>query len=68
MGWSSGTELMREIIHGLKKSGVVNRSAVYKVLIPAFENQDCDTLYECCDSDIQFKRTFEKMYPPEAED
>jgi hypothetical protein len=62
MGWSSGSGLMSDIIFGLKKveKDAARREAIYGVLIPAFEDQDCDTLYECEREDKAFKAALKK--------
>lgn len=69
MSWKSGSELMSDIISGLKKERInaFARGRIYKVLIPVFENYDCDTLYELCDEDVAFKTVFEDINPPEEE-
>ena len=56
MGWSGGSEVMSEIIRGLKKAKVQSdaRLVVYAVVVPALENQDADCLYECADDDPIF--------------
>lgn len=63
MGWSSGSELMRDIISSLNAHGVKNgvQVEIYKDLIRAFENYDCDTLYECIEDDICFKTAYKEL-------
>ena len=58
MGWASGSGLMSDIIKGLKKveKDAAKREAIYCVLIDAFEDADCDTLYECEREDRAFKK------------
>ncbi len=53
MGWSSGSELMSEVIFNLKKRQVSKevRKLVYEILIPAMHNQDWDTEFDCSDQD-----------------
>lgn len=58
MGWSSGSRLMSDIIDAVY-SNVRDKSArakIYEILIPAFEDFDCDTLSECTDVDEEFDR------------
>lgn len=64
MGWSSGSGMMSDIISGLKKveKDAAKRQAIYEVLIPAFENQDCDTLYECEGADPAFKKALKACW------
>lgn len=68
MGWGSGSELMGDIMYALSKEKVSKRQqrAIYKILIPVFEQHDCDTLEECCD-DEDFKAVYEELNPPEEE-
>lgn len=63
MGWASGSRLMNKIIGALKKAEVTEetRAEVYKAIIPAFENEDCDTLDECSDSDRVFKKVLREL-------
>jgi len=70
MGWGSGSYLMIDIIRALKRARISpkDRTKIYKVLIPAFEDHDCDTLYECVDDDAAFKQVYEKLNPPEEYD
>lgn len=66
MGWSSGTDLMIEIIKSAKKH-VPDESArvkFYRPIIKAFENHDCDTLDECRDMDS----AFDKVLGPTEDD
>lgn len=67
MGWASGSCLMDDVIQGLKKKLPPDvRREVYKVLIPAFEDSDCDTLMECFDSDKAFVEAYCEVNPREA--
>lgn len=59
MGWSSGSEIMSLIIQGVKdKMDPEDRDSFYKDLIEYFENEDCDTLYECLEQDIVFDKAY----------
>lgn len=65
MGWSGGSELMNEVIDTLKRHvpDPEQRAKVYNELIGAFEDADCDTLYECYDADMDtaFTKAYEKL-------
>ena len=69
MGWSGGSSLMGEVIKSLKKAhvGVTQREEIYKHLIEAFENEDCDTLDECLDRDPAFKRVFQQIHAGDSD-
>ena len=65
MGWGSGAQLMSEIIHGLLQQSMddPNREAVYRVLIPAFQDMDWDTESDVIGQDPAFDRVLEDIYP-----
>lgn len=65
MGWSSGSDLCREVISILKDKveDIPLREEIYVSLIPAFEHADCDTLDECLDLDIAFDNVFKELNP-----
>jgi NAD-dependent DNA ligase len=66
MSWSSGSELMDSVIDALKSVKDANiRKNVYAALIPAFEDMDCDTLYECRDRDDAFATAYDEIHPEE---
>lgn len=67
MGWGSGSTLMDKIIHALKPEvkSKPARKKIYKLLIEAFEDQDCDTLYECVGQDEIYDELWEELYPEE---
>ncbi len=54
MGWGSGSYLLRQMVEPL--GGVVpdteQRRAVYRVMIVAFQDKDCDTLRELEGEDV----------------
>lgn len=64
MSWSSGSELMDNVIDAMQavKDAKV-RKTVYASLIEAFEDMDCDTLYECRDSDPVFAEAYRELHP-----
>lgn len=48
MGWAEGSELadeMWKIIRPL--TGPANKKRIAKKVVALFEDQDCDTMYEC---------------------
>ena len=49
MGWSTGSRLFSRIIEDLEDeiTSTETRENIYKLLIPLFEDEDCDTLDEC---------------------
>lgn len=65
MGWSSGTDLMSDVIN-IIKTNVKNeksRKDIYTELIEAFEDQDWDCQMECCDLDTVYDAALKEMYP-----
>lgn len=63
MGWSSGSDLMSKIITILDNVACPGLEEVYQELIPAFEDQDCDTLHECLGKNSNFDRAYQMLYP-----
>jgi hypothetical protein len=65
MGWSSGSEIMGEIIHALDKTKIPDgtRFKLYKRLIPALQNQDWDTEDECMGEDPQYDKALRSLHP-----
>lgn len=64
MGWSTGSLLMSDIISVLEKKLLFyDRKEIYELLIPIFENYDCDTLYECADDDKAFHEALLEVDP-----
>lgn len=64
MGWSSGSSLMSEVIvSALKHVPTSCRKKFYKELIEAFEQCDCDTLYECEGIDKLYDAAYASLYP-----
>lgn len=70
MGWASGSRLFDDIIDILYNNieDVKLRKKLYTELIQAFEDADCDTLYECKGHDDCFDLAFEELYPDDDED
>lgn len=69
MGWSSGSVLMSNIIEALDNEidDMDTKRRIYKTIIPAFENMDCDTLGECINESIEFKHAYAELNPDEFE-
>lgn len=62
MGWASGSSLLDEIAKEvMPKVKPEERHELAKKLIDLFEGEDCDTIYECEQDDIQL--AFREMYP-----
>lgn len=66
MSWKSGSRLFSEVIDALIDNGVPNeaRYNIYLDLIKVFEDEDCDTLYECLEEDEQFKKAWVEINGP----
>jgi len=61
MSWSEGSEIMSQIISNVKdKMDSEDREVLYKELITAFEDKDCDTLYECLNEDTVFDKAYKE--------
>lgn len=61
MSWKGGSELMSLIISNVKeKMDAEYRETLYKELIEYFENEDCDTLYECLHEDSIFDKAYDE--------
>lgn len=69
MSWSSGSQIFSDIIHTLKQSvpEYETRAEIYNSLIQIFENNDCDTLYECLEEDRAFDDAYFELHPDEDE-
>lgn len=65
MSWSSGSEIFTGLIDVLKDKvdDLPLREEIYQVMIPLFEEQDCDTLYECVGADKAFDNVYTRLYP-----
>jgi hypothetical protein len=65
MSWSNGSRLFSRIIEDLgdEVTSTSTRESIYKLLIPLFEDEDCDTLDECLGLDPAFDTVFNDMYP-----
>ncbi len=69
MGWASGNELLSEIIHSASFQQLSHKARVGICLdmIQAFENHDCDTLYELYgEGDQAFDDAYRALYPEHA--
>lgn len=61
MSWSEGSEIMSQIIANIKdKMDPEDRETLYKELITAFEDKDCDTLYECLNEDSVYDKAYKE--------
>jgi len=69
MSWKSGSELFDKIIRILGDNIYDEeiRESIYLQLIPVFEDNDCDTLYELLEQDKAFDAAYKSLYKPENE-
>lgn len=71
MSWKGGSRIMGEIIEACLEtiSDEGERQDLYMQLIDIFENNDCDTLYECVNegTDPVFDEAYREMHPEEDE-
>ena len=60
MGWASGSTLFSKVIEVIEANvaGQKSREEIYKGLIEAFEEADCDTLDECLGDDPAFDAAY----------
>lgn len=70
MGWSSGSQIMSEVISAIQPHMPDEnaRKEVYKALIPAFEDQDWDTQEECEGEDPAYDAALLELHPEWHED
>lgn len=56
---------MSDVIHSVNRNVVddATRKQLFKELIENFEDQDCDTLYECADEDETFAEAYKALHP-----
>lgn len=68
MGWASGSILLSEIVEIIEEHSdrsVGDRVEMYKRIIEAFEDADCDTINECLDQSSDFDEAYRQLYPNE---
>ena len=65
MSWARGSSLMERVIEVVENTVPLqlDRVEVYKGLIQAFEDMDCDTLEECIDDSAAFNKAFYSLHP-----
>jgi hypothetical protein len=65
MGWSGGTQIAGDMIRSIEDQVPLQhtRVAVYKDLIAALENADCDNLDECIGISDAFDEALEEYSP-----
>lgn len=69
MGWSTGSVMMDDIVRSFNEKFPDDpelRKQIYLVLIPEFENYDCDTLCEV--DDEVFVEAYNEINPPDEWD
>jgi len=52
MGWAGGSELLSSVARALAVIPVRQRAEVYREIVVAFAEHDCDTMDECLGEDI----------------
>lgn len=70
MGWCGGGELMEKCVAAIQ-ANVSDDEARYRIyvdMVNAFEEEDCDTLYECMGTDPAFDRAFKEVGNYEEEE
>lgn len=70
MGWSSGSGLFADVAEIIADNvpDEDDRRVIYKAMIEAFEDRDCDTLMECTGIDETLDEVLEEIYGPEEDD
>lgn len=65
MGWSGGSDVMREIINAIQNriTDSAVRKEVYKEIIVALEDKDWDTQNECEEIDPIFDAALRELHP-----
>lgn len=65
MSWKGGSNMMSSIISIIEPnvSDFNTRVEIYSGLIEIFEQEDCDTLYECLNEDPAFDEAYEESNP-----
>ena len=70
MGWSTGSSLMSDIIEQFEDLEIDDetKKKVYTTLIEAFDNYDCDTLFECVGVDDMYDDAYKEIFPDHFEE
>lgn len=66
MGWSSGSRLLSIIVDEIEEiiSSRSDRVEIYKIVISAFKDFDCDVIHECItDQTNAFAEAFYTLHP-----
>lgn len=65
MGWARGSALLSDVIDKMFETNVSDedRKLLYSILIEAFENYDCDTVFECVGIDPAFDEAYKEFNP-----
>jgi hypothetical protein len=65
MGWSSGSEILEKIKEQVNETEMFSDEqllTLWKIMIEAFEDHDCDTLYELVgEGDLNFDLAFKEI-------
>jgi len=70
MAWTTGSQILDQIIENLSDSEVSydDRKIVYEILLEVFEDFDAKNLEVCLDMDKAFDEVWNEKYPPELEE
>lgn len=70
MAWTSGSQILGQIVENLTDSDVSydDRKLVYEILLETFEDFEAKNLEECIDIDPAFDEVWNEKYPPEIEE
>lgn len=70
MGWASGSELLLKIVQSLQEHVADDnvREDIYIDIIQAFENLDCDTIYEVLGEDEAFDAAYHLVAEDDEDD
>lgn len=67
MGWASGSELF-EKVYEINRPFLKDKPELIKELIEAFEDCDCDTIYEVVEDYPELSKVFKEMHPEDEDD
>lgn len=70
MSWNSGSDLFESLITTLQENvkEFYSRMNIYSDMIEAFEDRDCDTLFELIGKDEAFDSAFYEFHPKDEYD
>ena len=70
MAWTTGSQILGQIIENLTDSDVSydDRKIVYEILLEVFEDFDAKDLEECLDVDKAWDEIWNEKYPPKIDE